>query len=258
MHNNQKTLAKGMTASAIALCIAGALPLAATAQQAPTGFSLGLVMLGENGIYAGESNTMQLRPLLRYDSDAFTIGLPEGVRITAMEQPQLRLSAVAAPRMSQSEGSDAAELAGLDRPITADVGVLMEYELGEGTDLSLRAVTELTGEHNGSEVTLAVERAFFSVGVPLILTGGFTWQSKELAGYLYGVAPSEVIAGRAAYDPGDALIPFVNATTFLPISQEIAAFANVGARFLPGEVTDSSIIDEDMSISTVLGLSYNF
>ncbi|MEL7115980.1 MAG: MipA/OmpV family protein, partial [Pseudomonadota bacterium] len=167
----------------------GAAP--ALSQEQREGFSFGLGVAGGSGLYVGEDGAAMALPLLRYDSAAFSVGIPDGARLTLLDRNDLRLSAVIAPRFSAIDASDAPELDGLDREFTADGGVQARYAFSPRTQLRFRAVTELTNEHGGSEVALSARHAMPIGRVPLLLEGGFTWQSADLSGYLYGVSASE-------------------------------------------------------------------
>ena len=228
-------------------------------QGPPEGFSLGLAVLGSNGIYVGEDASAQILPILRYESEAFSASLPEGLRLSLWDQTNFRMSAILAPRINPIGGSDAKELDGLDRAqFTFDGGLSAEYSFGFGTQVLFRGVTELGDEHGGSELSIGIEQVVPLGDVPLFLGADVTWQDEDLADFLYGVSASEATADRAAYSPGAVVIPSITLGTVVPLSQSISMVANLRAEFLPDEVTDSSIIDEDLGLTAVLGLSYRF
>lgn len=258
MHNLDRRYTAGLprVAKATFALLLGAAP--ALSQQQPEGFSLGLGVMGSSGLYVGEDSAAMAVPLLRYDSDAFSIGLPDGARVTLLDRSDIRLSAVISPRFSAIDASDAPELDGLNREFTADGGVQGRYAFSGRTQLRFRAVTELTEEHGGSEVALAARHAVPLGRVPLMFEGGVTWQSADLTGYLYGVSVAEATGARPAYSPGDVVIPYLSVGTAVPITQKTRLVANIRADFLPDEVTLSPIVDEDVSVQGFLGISYSF
>ncbi|MDJ0626724.1 MAG: MipA/OmpV family protein [Rhodobacter sp.] len=231
---------------------------ATLAQEQPQGFSAGLGVAGGTSIYMGEDTTATALPILRYESDAFSVSLPEGLRVTLLDRDTFRLSAVASPRLSDIDASDAPELAGLDREITVDGGLQARYRFGRGTELRFRGVTELTDEHGGGEIGLSVAQALPLGRVPVFLGGGVTWQSEDLADYLYGVSATEATATRPAYSPGEVIIPYLSIGTAVPISDRTRFIANVRAEFLPEDVTDSPIVDEDVALRAFIGVSFSF
>ena len=56
---------------------------------------------------------------------------------------------------------------------------------------------------------------------------------------MYGVYASEVAAGRAEYAPGAVAVPYLSVKAFMDVTENISAFVNVPANFLPTEVTNS-------------------
>lgn len=225
----------------------------------PKGWSVGVGTIVNNGIYVGEDTSTLVLPSVRYESDAVSFGVPEGLRVTVLDREPLRFSAVIAPRFNDIGGSSAPELAGLERQqITADGGVQVDYGFGFGTEVSLRAVTELTGQHGGSEIDLGIQQVLPLGRTPIFLGAGAKWQDAALTGFLYGVGTDETAAGRAAYTPGEAITPYLSARTAVPITERINLFAGVEAAFLPQEVTASPIVDQDLAVSGVVGLSFNF
>lgn len=237
----------------------GLMALPASAQDAPQGVSLGIGLAAANGYLIGEDTQALALPILRYDSAAFSVGFPDGLRMTVFENEALRFSAVVTPRLSAIALSDAAELDGIDRALTADGGVQLDVNLAASrTRLTLRAVGELTDEHRGQEVSLGVTQALPVGGMPVLLGAGLSWQSTELTSYLYGVGTDEATPGRAAYAPGDVVIPYVSIGTMVPVSDHVRLVANLKAEFLPDAVSKSPIIDEDVSVGAFLGLSFSF
>ncbi|APX13460.1 hypothetical protein BWR18_18585 [Tateyamaria omphalii] len=215
-------------------------------------------MAYSNSIFTGEGSDVQALPLLRYESERFGVGIPEGLRVTVFSNPQVRLSGVISPRFSALDDPDSAFLDGIDRDITVDGGAQLRYSFARGTQLQLRAVTELTDEHGGQEISAELSQAIPLGRTPLLVSAGLTWLSDDLARYSYGVLASEALAGRPEYDPGDVIIPHIALTSVFPINDRVNLVGSVRAEFLPDEVTDSPIVDEDIGVSTFLGLTYQF
>lgn len=92
----------------------------------------------------------------------------------------------------------------------------------------------------------------------MFIEAGAVWQDADLAGFLYGVSAAEATTGRAAYAPGDVVVPYLSISTAVPITDSVSAFAAVTADFLPEEVADSPIIDEDIGGGFIFALTYNY
>lgn len=227
--------------------------------EEPQGWSAGIGVIGSSGIYAGEDRSAMLVPTLRYSGDRFSASVAQGLRYSFYQGGDLTFEAILAPRFNAIGGSDAAELAGLDRAeITADGGLGLSYGFGFGTELSVSAITELTSERGGTEVTLGVDQPIPLGPVPLFLEAGAVWQDGDLSEFLYGVYTTEATVTRSAYAPGDIVVPYLAISTAIPITDNVSAFASVSAEFLPSEVTDSPIIDEDIGVDLILAVTYNF
>ena len=67
-----------------------------------------------------------------------------------------------------------------------------------------------------------------------------------------------MVAGRAEYAPGAVAVPYLSVNAFMNVTENINAFVNVSANFLPNEVTSSPIVSQKTTVSTMLGLAYNF
>ncbi len=238
------------------LCLAMA--ISAQAQEVPEGFSVGIGIGAGNSAYLGEDDVANLLPIVRYDSAAFSVGLPQGLRLTVLDRNDFRLSAVVSPRLSEIDNADADVLDGLDREITIDGGLRMTYSLSPQTRLTFGAVTELTDEHDGQEVSVGVTQILRAGSLPVILGAGARWQSSDLGRYLYGVRASEVTATRPEYTPDDAILPYISIGSLMPVSDTVRLTANLRADFLPETVTDSPIIDEDVKVGFLVGVIYNF
>ena len=258
MPTNQHTPLLKMRPLAAALCCS-ALASPVVAQEGPEGFSIGLGVAAGNGIFVGDDASATALPILRYDSDAFSIGFPDGARVTLFDLGNVRLSGIVSPRLSAIDASDSADLDGFDRELTADGGIQVRYNIAPQTQLSFRAVTELTDEHGGSEVDLSVSQALPIGTFPLRLSAGVTWHSEELAAYTYGVSAADAAASSfSQYDPGEIIVPHISIGTAIPINDRARILANVRAEFLPDAVSDSPIIDDDVSIGAFIGISYDF
>ncbi|WP_460274425.1 MipA/OmpV family protein [Celeribacter sp. ULVN23_4] len=230
----------------------------ASAQERPDGFSIGLAVAGGNNIYVGESDDISALPLLRYDSDAFSIGLPDGLTVKLFGANDFEIGAALSPRLFALVDTDASELRGIDRDITVDGGLQARYAFTQQTTLLARAVTEVTDEHGGSEVEIALRHAVPVGRAAFSVEAGATWQSADLSTYLYGVRGSEAISGRAAYDPGDVIVPHLSLGAVYPLNDRMRIVSSIRAEFLPDEVQDSPIVSEDISIGAMIGVSYSF
>lgn len=250
-HLSRKTL---FASTSIALI---ALSPAATAQERPTGFSVGAAMVASTGVYAGQNSRIGIAPVIRYDGNGYAIGT-DGARFDLLRGDGPTLSFTLTPRRAPYNQSDAPLLAGLDRETTIDAGLRASFAISPSITASLSAQTEVTGKHNGSEITAAISSRQMLGRFPLALTAGVSWKDANLSNYLYGVGANEVIAGRAAYTVGESITPYLGATMTIPLSDNVAAFGTVRASFLPDTVKNSPIVSGNVAVSTLFGVTYRF
>ena len=73
----------------------------------------------------------------------------------------------------------------------------------------------------------------------------------------FGVYDNEVKAGRAAYNPGAALVPYVGISSFYKFSDSLSLYGSVSSQFLPSKLTDSPIVSDSNKTMAAIGLSYS-
>ncbi|MEM8656984.1 MAG: MipA/OmpV family protein [Pseudomonadota bacterium] len=239
-------------------CLLAALALVATPSlaQQPTGFTLGVGVGIGNDPYIGDDTEISPVPLIRYQGENFSVGF-DGITYQVLQRDAFTLSGIAAPRIFGLVFADADELDGIDRDITVDLGISARYDSGFLFG-GAKFLQEVTGEHDGQELTLELGTRIPLGPVPLSLSAGVDYQTESLSRYLWGVRGSEAIAGRDAYSPDGVLIPFVSASAFYPVSSNVSLTLGARAQFLPDEVTDSPIVDEDQVYTGFLGIGYRF
>ena len=235
-----------------------ALVTPAVAQEGPRdGWSIGVVTAISTNPYIGEGTDALPYPALIYRKGPFSIGT-FGVEYDVYESESLTFSAGLVPRFTGLVSTDAPELEGIEREVTGDVALGLEYDIGSGFSADLTFRQEFTGEHDGQEVILDLGYGTQVGKVGLELSAGAAWQSSDLSAFIWGVSASEARAGRPAYAPGDAIVPFAAVNAFYPLNDNRTLIVTAQADFLPSEVSDSPIVDEDDIYSLILGVTYSF
>ncbi len=236
-------------------CLACLLPLSAAAQEAP-GFSLGLGVGFSDSPYIGEDDfEADVLPLINFRTERFELGTG-GASYDVIQNGPLVVDVFVAPRFSALEDPDSDELDGIDRDLTFDAGAGLGYAIRPGTRVTASVRTEITDEHEGQELRLAL---FQEVpNFPLRLGAGVSFLSDDLASYLYGVEEDEARAGRPAYDPDALAVPFLSLNSQVPLRNNISLFAGARMAFLPDEATDSPIVEDDVVLSSNVGIAYRF
>ncbi|WP_224826711.1 MipA/OmpV family protein [Cognatishimia sp. MH4019] len=231
---------------------------AAGTALAQEGFSFGLGASVSSNPYIGEDETdFGAVPILRYQGDGWRVGT-DGAGIDLYRGAPITAEAILLPRFTALSDPDSDELDGIDREITLDGGLSFSYALGESTALSARVLQELTGEHDGREFDLSVSTGLALGAVPLSVTGGMSWKSEGLGSYLYGVEGREATADRSEYDVDASVTPYVSLSSGFPLSQAARLVGSVKVEFLPDEVTDSPIVEDDTVTSGFVGVQLSF
>jgi outer membrane protein len=236
-----------------------ALPLPALGQGAEgrgDGFSLGGLVAADTNPYLGQDADVIPLPLFSFRNGPLELST-NGLSYDLLRQGPFGMTLAARPRFSGLISTDGPELDGIDREVTGDVAFEMRYDLGgmyAGADLR----QEFTGEHDGQEARLRFGLRRSVGSVRLDWSAGAAWQSGELSRYVWGVSETEARTGRAAYDPGTVIVPFVGLRGVMPLGENWSVLGTLRADFLPDAVTDSPIIEDDTLISGGLGVQFRF
>lgn len=244
------------TALSVPLALAAA--TAAVAQDAPPiGFSVGLGAAIPADPFVGDAGEAEVLPLLRYQGHGFSLGT-DGLRFDLRRDGGVTVEAVLLPRFTALDDPDGAELNGIDRDITGDLGLSFSADLRPGLAAEIVALQEVTGEHDGQELILGLRQDLPLGGLPVSVGAGVSWKSADLTNYLYGVRTDEALAGRPAYRTSASLTPFLALEGAVPISQRVVVVGGARVEFLEDDVTDSPIVDDDVAASGFIGLLYRF
>ncbi len=247
-----------MLKAVFGFAIAAGLGQPVVAQQVPDGFSVGALGITGTNPYAGEDRFGVVVPLLGFKRGKFSINTGDGASLNVITRDGVDVAAIIAPRFAPFSAGDSTALAGMNRNFSVDGGVTLGFAATDRINIDLRAVTEVTDEHGGQEVSIEASSLITLGRVPMLLGGGAVWQSADLAEYVYGVRGSEAAGGRPAYAPGAAVVPFVTLGTMYPINDQTRIFGGVKAEFLPQALSNSPIIDESVVTSLTLGVSFGF
>ena len=112
----------------------------------------------------------------------------------------------------------------------------------------LNALREVTGEHDGYEVRAAVAAPLTQSRGTLVASTGFTWKSREVVRYYYGVGP--------LYDPGAAFSPFVKLHYSVPLSDRWTLNAFAHYEHLAGSIANSPIVSENHVTTAFAGAAF--
>ena len=229
-----------------------------TFAQDAKNFSVGAAYISGGSVYSGASSVSRLAPSISYESETYKISMQDGLAYKVLDNEGFKLTAALSPTFAPYDSADSVALAGMTRKMTIDAKLSGAFDIVRGTTLKFSYSTELTSEHDGNLLDLAVSQFFPIGGQPVIFSLGTKRHDSKLAHYRYGVKDVEAIANRAAYAPGATNVTYLSVNTFYDISRYVSAFVNVTATLLPGEATRSPIVSKSERVTAIAGLAYRF
>lgn len=174
----------------------------------------------------------------------------------------VQINALASVRSQGYVSNDSEYLRGMkDREDTLDGGIGLDWK---GINLSISH--DMLSTHKGSEVSLSYNHGFDLGKLQLSLGGGVNWQSKELTNYYYGVDTSEAkiftIDGkdfyRYAYRVKRDCIPKANMFMRYALTDSWSLISGAEINFLPNNISDSPIVDGNVSWGAFAGIARSF
>ena len=157
-----------------------------------------------------------------------------------------------------------------DREATVEAGGKVTYDIDDTIYLSLGATHDVLDEHGGFEVTGQAPYALSPwKGAQVTPLVGVAFRSEDMSDYYYGVDDDEALviadfAGsgeaydRYAYAPGETMTPYMGISYRQAITRDWAVFLNARHEFLPDEVEDSQLVDDDGRTSAGIALARLF
>ncbi|MCO4837088.1 MAG: MipA/OmpV family protein [Oceanospirillaceae bacterium] len=221
-------------------------------------FEIGAVAVNGSSIYTGVESTSAVMPSISYKSDILSVSVQEGFVYQLSNDGALKLSGAIVPNFRPYKSTASATLAGMTRNMYFDASLSASFTLARGLDAKLSMATELTNRFNGKAIDASISQFVPIMGQPVIFGAGLKYQDASRANYLYGVKASEATGQRAQYDTGSATSTYLTMSTFHSFTQQTSLFASVNASFLPSNVSNSPIVSNKRTVSSVIGLSYSF
>lgn len=223
--------------------------------------SIALAVLAEQDIYKGVDSEIQPAPFLRYEKGPFEIMTRNGFDASLRVFGNKSFSASLKGSLLFDEGYNADDsdfLKGMDELETLyNAGLGFEGQFG-GWEVSLEALQDVSGEHDGQEVELAVEYQWQAAGFEFMPSVSITWLSKDTVEYFYGVSTKEANAERPAYSPGSSYEIGAELMIQRPLFGNFTAVGICEIASFAKDITDSPLVEDDYEISGILGVMYTF
>lgn len=238
-------------------CLSATAAIAAQSDEPRWTAGLGVVV--NSNPYRGADDDVEVTaiPYIAYETDWLSVS-PEGAAVALYRGEAFRLEALVAPRWQFAEPGDVAGLEDIERDIAVDGGFRVSAASGPVT-VSLAYLADLSGKHEGQEVTLSVEaETALTPRFAISAEAGAYWRDSDLGTYMYGIYADEVRPGRAAYTADDSVAPFMAAMGRYALTERVAIVGAIEVEAIPDTGRDSPIIDADARYGAFLGLMVRF
>lgn len=232
-----------------------ALTLGQTSAFANVGAGIGFAQ-GQSPYRGVDSNPNTIPGFITYEGKkAYLRGIEAGYYLwgSGDRQRSYRVALLASGRLEGYHASDSDYLQGMDtRRWSLDGGLGFVARQGFH-QLTLKAVTDLLGRHEGQEVNASYGyRLMLSRKLVVTPSVSLSWMSADLLDYYYGVTTAESYALRPAYQADAGWQPSLGLTGFYSITPRTSLMLAARTRWLPASATDSPLLDRDQ-ISGVFG-----
>lgn len=220
-------------------------------------WGVGLGAIASDKGYIDIGTETQAIPVVFYQSEnLFLFGPNFGYKVADFQNVSLK--AVGQYRFDGYEEDDGDIFQGMEeRSGSLDLGIAIGIDTDFG-DFSIQALTDVTNEHEGNELSLSYSKSFYfeSSSIEPFLT--LTQQSDDLVDYYYGVRQSEATNLREAYIAEST----TNVEVGIKSSYRVGAHHNFIGQFsykaYGSEIKDSPLIDSSGEVSFILGYMYVF
>jgi len=236
--------------------------LCAEEEKLPNLAGLGVVI--SQSPYKGDDSSVAPVPILYWEGERFFVkGTRAGIilnRIFAGDE-KMGFDLFLEPRFMGYESDDSNDLNGMeDRDWSLDLGIgyIWKMSFVEGLTFDASFAGDITSEHEGSELNLGISKLFDFKPFFFKPYIGIEWQSEDLVDHYYGVRTTEATATRVAYTADDTVNFQAKFDFYMGLSEEWLIVSRLGIDVFGDEIKDSPIVDEDYTVTGLIGLTYMF
>jgi outer membrane protein len=237
-------------------------------EPAASPWGLGVGLVARTSIYAGESSSSTLAPLISYQGEKFFWrGISGGYHL--LNRDGLKVDATLGARFNGIKrddfGTAALATRGINRNLLEDrddgldLGIAGSFTGRMGVvELALKA--DVSGASKGFETSAKYGYPLHWGSTMLTPNIGISHHSKKLANYYYGTLDKEVARGVVNYKPGSVVIPSVGLDLMRPFADKWVLMGGLSYSVLPSKITDSPLVDRDTNgvTSVFVGVSRKF
>lgn len=174
-------------------------------------------------------------------------------------QRNYQLLLLASGRLEGYHASDSDHLQGMEtRRWSLDGGVGLVARQGFH-QLTLKAVTDLLGKHEGQEVSASYGyRWMLNSKLAITPSASLGWMSADLLDYYYGVTQGESRPWRSAYSADAGWQPSLGVTGTYSVTPHTSLMLATRTRWLPASATASPLVDRDHISGVFAAIMFRF
>lgn len=204
---------------------------------------------GQSPYKGADSNPNTIPAFIAYEGEkGYLRGIEAGYYLwkTGDHRRSYRLALLASGRLEGYHASDSDHLQGMEtRRWSLDGGLGFVARQGFH-QLTLKAVTDLLGKHEGQEVSASYGyRWMINSKLAITPSASLSWVSADLLDYYYGVTQSESRPWRSAYSADAGWQPSLGVTGTYSVTPRTSVMLATRTRWLPASATASPLVDRD-------------
>ncbi|MDH3274709.1 MAG: MipA/OmpV family protein [Gammaproteobacteria bacterium] len=235
--------------------IAATILVPSVVQAGEWGIGVGVVRHGP--AQQGADAAITGGPFPFYEGERLSLGFG-AISYAFADVSGMRLALEGQPRFEGFDPTKSDALVGMHKRNPAfDIGFSLSSD-GVWGQAQLRAVADITGTHDGYEVSASYQYPLQSGRWTLVPSTGLNWRSKKLVDYYYGVREDESRAGRPSYVGRSGLSATVGLAADYRLTEHWNVVAGADLTYLGDSIQDSPIIEKNHETSLFTALVYRF
>lgn len=237
------------------------LPLTARAQDADDyGLALGVGANLSTSEYKGDGSSVSPFPIVNYDGDVFFIhGLSAGAHLYSEGAHDFSILASYLSQSFDASDNDDDDMKELDDRY-ASMMAGFEYSFSSEYGVAkVSVLADVLDTNNGFMADMSYAYPFKASFLKIVPKVGVEWTSDEYNDYYYGISSGESAAsGLAEYKAEADFSPYAGVSMKTSLTESVDMMLRTKVKFLGSEITDSPMVDEDVTYSIGLGITYSF
>lgn len=207
---------------------------------------VGVGVIAQSSPYRdSDQSVVQPIPAITYIGDRLQIFGPR-IQYGVIRRGDAALAVTAGYRVGAYEEDDSDYLEGMkDREGTLMGGLSVRVRVPYGLRMGAGYEHDMLDRFNGGSGRLGVERSFQRGILTVSPHVALNWMSDGMADYEFGVPADRARADRPAYRVGDAFVPESGLGLFVELKGSWRLILNGSVKFLPAEIADSPIVEQD-------------